>query len=162
MRSLVRIPLALAAAIALYVPAGTAAADSDALFLNTRDLKWMDAPPNLPKGAKVTVLYGDPTKSGPFVIRLMAPPNYRIAPHWHSQTENLTIVSGTLYLGEGDKMDAAHAHTLKAGAYHYLPAKKHHYAFSKGASAIIQIHGDGPFDIVYLDEKDDPQKMAKR
>ena len=52
-----------------------------------------------------------------------------------------------------------HAHQLKAGAYHHLPAKTHHYAYSKGP-AVVQINGMGPFDITYVDPKDDPSKAA--
>ena len=160
MRSLRHLPVVLASVAALAVPVGAVAAEEQ-IFINSSDLKWGAAPPALPKGAKVTVLYGDPFKGGPYVIRLMAPAGYKIAPHWHSQTENLTIVSGTLYLGEGDKMDSGHAHALKSGGYHYLPAKQHHYAFTKTAT-VVQIHGEGPFDINYVNEKDDPQKMAAR
>ncbi|HEX2649383.1 MAG TPA: cupin domain-containing protein [Burkholderiales bacterium] len=138
-----------AGAIAAVLVAGAALADEQ-VMLNPGDIKWGDAPPSLPKGAKLAVLNGDPSKPGPFTIRLKAPANYRIAPHWHSQTENLTIISGTLYLGMGDKADTKAAHALKAGGYHYLPAKQHHYAFSKGPT-IIQVSGEGPFDIHYVD-----------
>jgi Domain of unknown function (DUF4437) len=138
------------------------AADApDTVYANPGDIKWGNAPPSLPKGAKLAVLYGDPGKSGPFVMRLMTPASYKIAPHWHSQTENLTIISGTLYLGSGDKADKAHEHALKAGGFHYLPAKAHHYAFTK-APTVIQIHGDGPFDITYINDADDPSKAAKK
>lgn len=154
-------PFRLLCSLLLIVPAIAYAADANQIFVNSNELKWMDAPPSLPKGAKLAVLFGDPGKPGPFVIRLTAPANYKIAPHWHSQTENLTIISGALYLGEGDKMDTNHAHALKAGGYHYLPAKAHHYAFSKTAT-VIQINGEGPFDINYINEKDDPQKVAKK
>ena len=40
-------------------------AASDWIFVNPADLKWQDAPPSLPKGAKIAVLYGDPTIRGP-------------------------------------------------------------------------------------------------
>jgi hypothetical protein len=129
----------------------------DQVFVNTGDIKWGAAPPVLPKGAKISVLYGDPFKPGPYTLRLAAPANYRIPPHWHSQTENLTIISGALYLGMGDKLAAKEAHALKTGGYHYLPAKQHHYAFTKAAT-VIQINGEGPFDINYLDPKDNPTK----
>lgn len=152
--------LAVLSGFAFSLSAAAVAADEQ-IFVNSSDLKWMDAPAALPKGAKLAVLYGDPTKNGPFVIRLMAPAGYRIAPHWHSQTENLTVVSGALYLGQGDTMDAKHAHALRAGGYHYLPAKAHHYAFTKAAT-VVQVHGEGPFDIMYINDKDDPQKMAKK
>ena len=125
-------------------------------FINQTDLKWGDAPPGLPKGGKIAVLSGDPGKPGPFVIRLMAPAGYNIPPHWHSQIENLTIISGALYLGMGDNMDHIQANALNAGGFHYLPAKAHHYAFSK-APTVVQIHGQGPFDIAYVNPQDDPR-----
>lgn len=47
------------------------------------DLKWADAPPSLPPGAKMAVLEGDPGKKGPFTVRLQAPAGYKIPPHTH-------------------------------------------------------------------------------
>lgn len=151
--------LASSVAMSFAISAFAVAADApgDQVMMNAKDVKWGAAPPNLPKGAKLAVLYGDPGKPGPFVIRLMAPANYKIAPHWHSQTENLTIISGTLYLGMGDKMDTGKGHGLSAGGYHYLPAKAHHYAYTKSPT-VIQINGEGPFDITYLNPADDPMK----
>ena len=145
---------ALAAAAAIPV-----AADDMAVYMNAADIKWGDAPPTLPKGAKIAVLSGDPGKSGAFVARLMLPANYKIAPHWHSGAEDLTIISGTFYLAEGDKLDMEHAHAIEAGGYHHLPAKAHHFAYSKGP-VVVQINGMGPFDIVYINPKDDPSKPA--
>src|SRR3954462_6514176 len=107
---------------ALLVTAASLAAPlqaADEVSLNKDDMKWGDVPPVLPKGAKLAVLHGDPSKSGPFTLRLNAPANYKIAPHWHSQAEDLTIISGALYLGMGDRMDTKAAHALKAGGFHY-------------------------------------------
>ena len=133
---------------------------ADEVSLNTNDIKWGAAPPVLPKGAKVAVLNGDPFKPGFYTIRLSAPANYKIAPHWHTQAEDLTIISGALYLGMGDKMDTKGAHALKTGGFHHLPGKMHHYAFSKSPT-VIQISGEGPFDINYLNPKDDPSGSQK-
>lgn len=130
-------------------------------FINPTDIKWGDAPPSLPKGAKLVVLSGDPGKEGPFVMRLKAPAGYKIAPHWHTQNENLTIISGALYLGMGDKVDASQEHALKAGGFHFLPGKAHHYAYSK-TPTVVQIHGQGPFDINYINPDDDPQRAAAK
>jgi len=138
-----------------------ASAASESVLINPAGIKWGNAPPSLPKGAKIAVLYGDPSKSGPFCMRLMVPAGYKIPAHWHTQPEALTVISGSFYLGMGDKMDPAAAHALTAGGFHYLPAKEHHFAFSKGAS-IVQLNGEGPFDINYINPADDPQKAAKR
>jgi quercetin dioxygenase-like cupin family protein len=134
---------------------------SEDVFIDPKDIKWGDAPPSLPKGAKVAVLYGDPGKNGPFAMRLKAPAGYKIPPHWHSQAENLTVISGTFYLGIGDKAEANQAHALKAGGFHHLSAKTHHYAFTK-TPTIVQVHGEGPFDITYINPDDDPQNAAKK
>src|SRR5207244_7493978 len=61
------------------------------------DVKWSDGPPSLPKGVKVAVLNGDPGKAAPFTLLLKMPAGYKVAPHWHSQDENVLVLSGTLY-----------------------------------------------------------------
>ena len=163
MKSTHRIAAMFAPVVLLTTPMVAWAADApaDHVFVNTADLKWGPAPPVLPKGAKLAVLHGDPGKAGQYVMRLMAPANYKIAPHWHSQAENLTVISGTLDLGDGDKMEMTKAHALKAGGYHYLPGKAHHYAFTKSPT-VVQISGEGPFDITYINPDDDPSKAAKK
>jgi len=134
---------------------------ADSAIINPGDIKWGDVPPSLPKGAKIAVLYGDPGKPGQFTLRLQTPKGYKIPPHWHTQDENLTVISGTMYLGLGDKMDTAHAHALKAGGYHFLPGKTNHYAFTK-STTVIQVSGEGPFDINWLNPADDPMKMMMK
>ena len=128
-------------------------------FVNPKDIKWGTAPPSMPKGAEIAVLQGDPAKAGPFVIRLMVPPGYKIPPHWHTQDESLTVISGTFYFGTGDKVETSQAHTLTAGAFHFLSGKDHHYLVAK-SEAVIQVNGNGPFDITYVNA-DDPQKAKK-
>ncbi len=55
--------LALAAASAFALP--VLAAD-DHKVVAPNEVKWSPAPPSVPKGAEVAVLYGDPSKDGPF------------------------------------------------------------------------------------------------
>jgi quercetin dioxygenase-like cupin family protein len=155
--------LAFVLAFAIFaLPSAALAADAmgDATFINPSEITWGDAPPVLPKGAKIAVLSGDPFKPGPFVARLRLPAGYKIPPHWHTQAENLTVISGSFFLGTGDTMDPAHAHQLKAGGFHYLPPKAHHSAYTK-EKTVLQIHGEGPFDITYINPADDPSKAKK-
>jgi quercetin dioxygenase-like cupin family protein len=137
-----------------------AAAKPEAVFFNADELKWGDAPPDLPKGGQLAVLHGDPSKKGAFTIRFKMPDGYKIPPHWHTQDEQLTIVSGTLMLHMGDTM-AAPAHDLGAGAFHFLPGRMHHAAEAKGET-VVQIHGTGPFDIHYLNPADHPSKVTSK
>jgi mannose-6-phosphate isomerase-like protein (cupin superfamily) len=137
--------------------AAMAHADSGHVILNETDLKWGDAPPSLPKGAKMAVLEGDPSKEGEFTLRAMFPANYKIAPHWHPTTENVTILKGSMYLGTGEKFDENKATMMKAGGFATIPATHHHYAFTKG-ECIIEVHAMGPFVINYINPADDPSK----
>ena len=146
-------------------PAAAAAKDEKAMpasahpMMNLSDLKWGDAPPSLPKGAKMAVLNGDPGKSGNFVVVAKFPSGYKVAPHWHSTDENVTILSGDLMMGSGDNADMKMAHSMKAGGYSFVPAKSHHWVVAKGETT-IQISAAGPFDIHYINPSDDPQNAA--
>jgi hypothetical protein len=70
------------------------AASEQHVVLTPRDLKWMDAPAALPPGAKIAVLAGDPNKKGPFTMRLQTLAGYKVPPHTHPTTENITVISG--------------------------------------------------------------------
>lgn len=128
----------------------------DHVMLNVADLKWMDAPPGLPAGSKVALLSGDPSKAGPFTMRASFPANYKVPPHWHPTYENVVVLEGTLYMGSGDAIDESKAMALQTGGYTAIPAKSHHYAFSKD-KCVIQINGEGPFEINYINPADDPR-----
>lgn len=127
--------------------------------VNQRDLKWGDAPAVFPKGAQLAVLHGNPFAPGAFAVRLKLPAGYKIAPHWHTQDEHLTVLSGTFVLHMGDSMDAE-GHQIAAGGYHFLPGKMHHAALAQGET-VVQVHGIGPFDMHYLNPADDPSKTAE-
>jgi quercetin dioxygenase-like cupin family protein len=131
-----------------------------AAFHNPENLQWGDAPPVLPPGAQAVVLDGDPHQAGPYVLRLKLPAGYRIPPHWHSKPEIVTVISGTLSLGMGDTLDPAAAEELKTGGFHAIGAGVHHYAFTR-SGAVVQIHGDGPFDITYINPADNPAPPAR-
>ncbi|HEU4372322.1 MAG TPA: cupin domain-containing protein [Telluria sp.] len=149
MKHVYLLPLLALAAIA-------ASAQDTSSVINVNDIKWGEAPPALPKGGKMAVLFGDPSKDGAYSIRAKLPAGYMVPPHFHSKDENLTVLSGALYIGMGDTVDKKMAQPLKAGGFHHLPGKVHHYAFTK-APTVLQINGDGPFDINYLNPADDPR-----
>lgn len=121
------------------------------------DLKWGDGPPHLPPGQKAAVLFGDPSKPGFFIIRAKVPANYTIPPHWHPGDETVTVVSGTIMMGMGEKLDPKAAKVIPAGGFAAMPAKSVHFFISKGP-AVIQVAGMGPFAITYVNPDDDPRK----
>jgi len=125
------------------------------------DLKWEDAPPSLPPGAKSALLHGDPGKPGMFALRVKLPSGYKIAAHWHPTAEYLTVLSGSLYVGTGDKLDESKGTELKAGGYASMPARMHHFAWSKGET-VFELNSTGPFKITYVNAADDPRKATKK
>ena len=122
-----------------------------------KTLKWAEAPPVLAKGAEMVVLSGDPTKDGPYVFRLKLPANYAIPAHHHPTTENVTVLSGTLYAGMGDKLDKTKATAFEPGGFVSMPANMNHFAWA-GTETVIQLHGVGPFVLTYVNPADDPSK----
>ena len=136
-------------------PAKTAPAAEHRIFLQG-EIKYVDAPPGLPKGAKVAVLQGDPAAPGVFTMRVMLPAGYRVPPHFHPADENVTVLQGELYMGVGEAFDESKSHSLGAGAFGTMPAGMRHYAFTK-AETVFQVHGMGPWGITYVNPKDDPR-----
>ena len=98
-----------------------AAAAVEHKIVSPAELKWGDAPPGLPPGAKMAVLDGDPTTKGSFTVRLQAPDGYKVPPHTHPTTERITVLSGTFYLGMGDKFDEAAGREMAVGSFAVLP-----------------------------------------
>ncbi|HSE40476.1 MAG TPA: cupin domain-containing protein [Acidobacteriota bacterium] len=119
-------------------------------------VQWGPCPPNLPAGCKIAVLQGDPSKAGEeFTMRAWWPDGYKIMPHYHPMTENLTVISGTFNLGLGDKFDPASTKKMSAGSFSSMPAKMHHFAWVEGET-VIQLNAIGPFATIYVNPADDP------
>ena len=85
------------------------------------------------------------------------PAGYKIPAHNHPTTESVTVVSGNFHIGMGDRLDEAKGIELTAGAYGEAPAKMNHYAWMSSPT-IVQVHGQGPFAITYVNPADDPSK----
>ena len=134
----------------------------DHVMLKTSELKWMEGPASLPPGAKVAALEGDMTKAGPFTVRVIFPANYKIMPHFHSAIEHITVLEGEFYMGHGDNFNEATSSKMDVGGFAVMPAKFHHYAYTKDRQTVIQLHGMGPFDITYIDVANDPRKAKKK
>jgi anti-sigma factor ChrR (cupin superfamily) len=143
-------PLAL-----LLVSASASFADDMKMPVNAKDLKWGPAPAVFPKGAEATIISGDPSKDGPYVLRLKMPGGYKIPAHNHPTTEYVTVLSGNFHLGMGDKLDETKGMELTAGGYGEATANMNHYAWAS-SPVVVQVHGQGPFAMTYVNPADDP------
>jgi hypothetical protein len=119
-------------------------------------VKWGEGPKSIPAGAKLAVLEGNPTKEGPFVMRLKLPDGYKIAAHTHPKVERVTIIAGTLNIVMGDDLDLKKATKMPAGSYGYWAAGMKRLAWADGET-VLQLHGIGPWSINYVNPADDPR-----
>ena len=124
-----------------------------------KDIKWNPAPGMLPPGAQATVLLGDPGKEGLFVLRLKLPKGYRVAPHTHPIDEVVTVISGSFGLGMGTGIyaDQGKVQPLPTGSFVAIPEDMAHYVFVD-EETIVQVSGNGPWGLTYVDPKDDPRQ----
>jgi hypothetical protein len=132
-------------------------AEQSHLILRGDEIKWQPAPSAFSRGAMMSVLSGDPSKDGMFIVRVKMPSEYVIPPHWHSKAENVSVLSGTFHIGMGDKLDKANSRLIPPNGFAMLPASMRHFAWSS-SETIIQISGMGPFDIHYVNPQDDPRE----
>jgi hypothetical protein len=120
------------------------------------------APAFIPPGAQLAVLEGNPmANSGDYTVRLKMPAGYKIAPHWHPQRENVTVISGTFKVGMGDKFDESKMGSFPAGSFAFLDPDMHHYAMASGP-VVVQIHGSAPVQFNYVNPSDDPSKASTK
>jgi anti-sigma factor ChrR (cupin superfamily) len=137
----------------------TKKSDAPAAFIGTPDkIKWSQMAPGVELGA----VYGDCNKPGaPCVFQLRFAAGGKIPPHWHPVDEHVTVLSGDFRAGMGDTLDESKMVALPAGSYVLMPRRMHHYAMAKSA-ALVQVHGVGPFKIIYINPADDPSKAAAK
>lgn len=129
------------------------------IMLTPAELQWSDAP-SLGPGAKIATIEGTMKDFSHFTSFIKAPANFKIAVHTHPVTERVTVISGTLYLGIGDRFEPKKARALPAGSIAILPSGLPMFAFTK-EETVFQLHGTGPWGITYLNPEEDPMKEAK-
>lgn len=147
---------AASAQLSAQSPAPAAAGKPHVIVATPAFIDWGPAPAILPPGARAAVLEGNPAEPGAFTLRLALPANYRISPHYHPAAEHVTVISGAFHVGMGEVFDAAKMTELPAGTFAALAPGMRHFAMTK-SETIIQLHGVGPWSLVYVNPADDPR-----
>jgi quercetin dioxygenase-like cupin family protein len=146
--------IGIGAAIALASAAAFAQHSAGHQFTHSKDLKWGDNPA-LP-GAKVALIEGPMNEAKPFTMRIRLPANYKIAPHFHSGIEHVTVISGEFIMGMGEKANEKNMTKLQPGDVAVMQPKQAHYAMTSKATE-VQVHGLGPWTLTFVNPKDDPR-----
>lgn len=156
----------IAVALGLTVVAGPALAQGapsvsgeHAIIVQPNEVKYAPAPNSLPAGAELAILEGKPAESGPFTMRLRLPDGYRIQPHYHPAIEHVTVLEGTFKVGMGDKFQASAMKPLPTGTFAALAPGTHHFAQAQGRT-VVQVHGVGPWKLIYVNPADDPRNKT--
>ncbi|HET9342995.1 MAG TPA: cupin domain-containing protein [Candidatus Eremiobacteraceae bacterium] len=144
---------ALAASLAT-IAAGARADDSmmssgmKPVIFTPSTVKW-EAGTGEFKGLTVAWMSGDPTKDGPWTVRLKAPAGAKFPVHYHNDTEMVTVISGTFAAAIGDKFDESKLMDLPAGSFVVIPAGIKHFAMAK-TDCVVQLSGSKPFAMVMV------------
>ena len=120
-----------------------------------QEFQWGPAPAVFPPGAEMAVLEGDPSKAEPFTVRLRFPNSYKIPPHTHPTTENVTVLTGTFLAGMGIQFDESTMQSIGRDGFASIPANHAHYAMARGVT-VVQVHAIGPFALTYVNPADNP------
>jgi quercetin dioxygenase-like cupin family protein len=136
-----------ALAVVLIIAGGTLAlaqtGTGGAVAITPVEMTWTSQGGLAAPGMEQFNLVGDPSKPGPYTLRLKFPKGYRIAPHTHPDAREVTILSGTFATGYGDKFDESKLKVLPAGSFYTEPANLPHYIEIK-EDVVLQVSGTGP------------------
>src|SRR5271156_3950634 len=124
--------------------------------IRSEEVEWQHFP-GYPAAARTGVLVGDPTKPGPYVIRVKLPHDSKMMPHKHTEDRVYVVISGVFYIGLGDEFDESKLEAYPPGAVIILPGNTHHFHWAKSGEYITQVTAMGPLGLEYLSAKDDPR-----
>jgi quercetin dioxygenase-like cupin family protein len=123
------------------------------------EIEWK-AFPAFPAGARLAVLVGDPSREGPYTIRVRVAHGVKLMAHEHPEDRIYTVISGVFYIGLGEKFDAEKLQAYAPGTSLVLPGNTAHFHWAKSGEYVTQVNGMGPLGLEYFSAVDDPRNQA--
>ncbi|MCA1544891.1 cupin domain-containing protein [Bradyrhizobium sp. NBAIM32] len=120
------------------------------------DIAWKPFPA-FPSGARLAVMVGHPTESGPYVVRVKVPGGTKLMPHRHPEDRIYTVMSGVFYIGLGETFDDDKMQAFPPGSVLVLPGDTWHFHWAKSGEYVTQVSASGPLGLEYRDSDDDPR-----
>jgi len=114
-------------------------------------LKWNESPAY--PGLRNAVLHGDPSKPEQYVVRNRFSPNSFSRPHFHPNDRIIVVLSGTWWVGSGEKFDPESTKPMPPGSVVVHYGGKVHYDGAKEEPCEILIYGMGPATSTRVDAK---------
>jgi hypothetical protein len=129
--------------------------------IRSEDVEWKSFPA-FPPAARLAVLVGDPSKPGPYVIRVKLPAGTQMMPHKHVEDRIYTVLSGVFYIGLGEEFDESKLTAHGPGTVLVLPSGQAHFHWPKSGEYITQVSAIGPLGLDYIDPSNDPRSRDAR
>jgi hypothetical protein len=95
-------------------------------------------------GAKRAVVQGDPSKPGLYIVLVRWTAHHMSHPHWHPNDRYITVLSGTWWVGTGNKFDPDSTVALPVGTFVTHFGRQVHYDGAKDGDVVLEIVGQGP------------------
>jgi quercetin dioxygenase-like cupin family protein len=147
-------------ALLATAPVGMASAQNlpAGVVMLTMDEIQLQPSPNPPPGSANAELVGSRSKPGFWVERVRFPANFIHQPHSHPDNRTYTVISGTLHVGFGDRVDETKLKKLPPGSFWTEPANVVHFLVTRDEPVTFQITGNGPSGTTFVDPAHDPRK----
>ena len=143
--------LAAVLALGLFGPVGAVELNPAAIAIKPPgEIKWRDPLGNA--GINQAVLYVDPTKPGLYIVMNKFKPGNFSKPHFHPNDRFITVISGTWWVGTGNKWDKNATVPVKTGGFVTHFGKQVHFDGAKDEEAVLMIVGEGPATLTLVEE----------
>lgn len=113
------------------------------------EIKWPGA-----KGCvRQVVIAGDPNGTGLYATRMRFSAGCKVAPHAHPHERIVTVLSGTMLVGYGERFDETRLQPLPPGSTWTEPAGQPHFAWAKDDEVELQVVGRGPYSVMAVPQR---------
>src|SRR5256885_1096090 len=140
--------------LSLSISAASAHAQSfsESLAIAPDEIVWKANP--FGRGPETAIMYGDPTKSGPYVLRVKFPAGFKLMPHFHpDEWRTGVVLSGNYYFGLGEQWDESKLRPYPSGTFFSEPKGTPHFVWAKDGEVIVQFTAMGPTGITLIPQK---------
>jgi len=120
------------------------------------EMSWVSQGALAAPGMEQLSLVGDPAKPGPYTLRLKFPKGFKVAPHTHPDSREVTVLSGVFATGYGETFDGAKLKILPAGSFYTEPANLPHFIEIE-EDTVLQVSGMGPSGRKFVNPAGNPK-----
>ena len=122
----------------------------------SEDINWQPFAA-FPPSVRLAVIVGQPSKAGPYTIRVRVPHGIKLMPHRHPEDRVYTVISGIFYIGLGDQFNPEKLEAYPPGSVVVLPGNTSHFHWAKSSAYVTQVTAIGPLGLEYISALDDPR-----